>query len=116
MERPTNSLRSLLTPTRPDHAASILAHVSSFTTLLNSAALLRDIQSGWFAAVFEIVAPSKLPFTKGFKSLHIHLIHTVKVYLAKIRKHAESCEQDKIRSELDEQSRTKVSGHPFLHL
>ncbi|KAK2961969.1 hypothetical protein BLNAU_3025 [Blattamonas nauphoetae] len=102
MERPTNSLRTLLASTRPDHAASILAHIKSFTTHLNSAALLNDIKSGWFAAVFGTFAPSKLPFTSEFRSLHTYLIYTMKDYLDRIQKYAESNECDQIRSEQDE--------------
>ncbi|KAK2961908.1 hypothetical protein BLNAU_2964 [Blattamonas nauphoetae] len=74
MERPTNSLCALLTPTRPDHAASILAHIRSFTTHHSSAALLRDITSGWFSDIFAALTPSKLPFTSEFRSLHTQLI------------------------------------------
>ncbi|KAK2944462.1 hypothetical protein BLNAU_20610 [Blattamonas nauphoetae] len=101
-ERPSTVLRTLLTPTRPDHAATILEHFESFTSHLNSAALLRDIKSGWFADLFDAITPSQLPFTNEYFSLHKYIIRTMDDYLKKIREYAESKEHDQLRSELDE--------------
>ncbi|KAK2961936.1 hypothetical protein BLNAU_2992 [Blattamonas nauphoetae] len=108
MERPTKSLCAILTPARLEHAAVFLAHFYSFTTHLNSAALFRDIKSGWFSDIFAALTPSKLPFTNEYISLHTSLIYTMKGYLVELQKYAESNKCDQFRSELN------VTCHSFV--
>ncbi|KAK2961921.1 hypothetical protein BLNAU_2977 [Blattamonas nauphoetae] len=118
MERPSTSLCALLAPTRPDHAASILAHIRSFTIHVTPPTLLRDIKSGWFAAVFATFVPSKLPFTNEYRSFHTSLIYTIKDYLFFIFLIAGWSEQARSRSELDEicHSFQEQTGDYIVHL
>ncbi|KAK2961942.1 hypothetical protein BLNAU_2998 [Blattamonas nauphoetae] len=122
-ERSTKSLRTLLTHTRPDHAASILAQLLSFTCHLSSAALRKDIKSGCFSGIFSALTPSKLPFTKDFIPLHKQLVDVMDSALSRMKQIAAWRVIDQSRRDLNrsylsfiEQTRDYIvhlSLHPF---
>ncbi|KAK2961979.1 hypothetical protein BLNAU_3035 [Blattamonas nauphoetae] len=123
LELPISFINALI-PTRPHYAAAILIHFHKVVTLIDPAALLMDLNIGWFSKLFGAVNPSKLPFSNEFLPLHTQLMRVMKDYIDGIQKYTKSKEHDQIRSDLDEiclsfHKHTKeylvhLSLHPFV--
>ncbi|KAK2950276.1 hypothetical protein BLNAU_14768 [Blattamonas nauphoetae] len=101
LELPTSFISSLI-PTRPHYAAAILTRFRWFASPSKDEVLLMDLKIGRFSQLFDMVNPSKLPFTEEYVSLHTQLVEVMQDYLDRIRKYTKSRELDKSRSELDE--------------
>ncbi|KAK2941182.1 hypothetical protein BLNAU_23896 [Blattamonas nauphoetae] len=86
------------------HYGKSLLWKTTFKTFTNELdeGFVKHVWSDWFPGFIDAVAPSKLPFTADFESLHDQLIHMMSSRIYKIRQSADSTKDEHSQRELDE--------------
>ncbi|KAK2939859.1 hypothetical protein BLNAU_25233 [Blattamonas nauphoetae] len=97
----SSTLWDIFTPSQLHHADAILEAFKTFTNELDEG-FVKHVWSDWFPGFIDAVAPSKLPFTADFESLHDQLIHMMSSRIYKIRQSADSTKDEHSQRELDE--------------
>ncbi|KAK2946158.1 hypothetical protein BLNAU_18902 [Blattamonas nauphoetae] len=122
----TQSLWTLLSPTQPQHATTVLDAFNRFMNHQDSMTDEKHIWSSWFPSFVNAIDLSKLPFTADFIRFHKQLIGMLRNHFSKIRQSANPRKpewKDELRGEVDDAYRafythTKeyvvhLSLHPF---